>query len=269
VKSVGKKAAKYVAPLAVGLAGAAAAHYLTKGKKSTAVDDGRYTDATLPFADSNESSFRERAPREVAPRLSPEAIKTLYAMQALSSAFNPSTNHPWTHSGSGVNWIPGKRQWDWLTGGSLVGPTTLAALAANRGAVDPEYKLRHLADCKHCQGKGIGKKLWNGIKSAGKTVYDTAKPYALPVGAALATGALGYYALKNGGAEQIQKIAQNAAESAQNAGKYVTELPGRFVHNTGNTIQYYNTPEYRPLQFDYDKKVKNQPVGWFGLGSLG
>jgi hypothetical protein len=200
VKSVGKKAAKYVAPVALGLAGAAAAHYLSKSKSgksrdvSQGTDTSRFTDSSLPYANSETpSSYRDRSSEQVP--LTPAGIQALLALKALHSAYEPSANHPWT-SGGGVNWIPGKRQWDWLTGGSLVGPTTLAALAQNRHPqVDLEAKIRHLSECKHCQGKGIGKKLWNGIKTVGSEVYGAVKPYAVPLALAAGAAAVGHYAL--------------------------------------------------------------------------
>jgi hypothetical protein len=258
VKSVGKKAAKYVAPLAVGLAGAAAAHYLSKSKsgKSRDVADGtdtsRFTDHTLPFANSDiESSYRDRNADRVP--ITPASIKALLALQALHSAYEPSVNHPWT-SGGGVNWIPGKRQWDWLTGGSLVGPTTLAALAANRKTQDPEEKIRHLAQCQHCQGKGIGKDLWNGIKKVGKDIYGGAKnvskaalPYVIPIGVAAGTAAAAYhgipkipgitngtYGLKHAG-QAVGHLGNYAADSAHWARNEIAQVPTKIDN-------YYNDP---------------------------
>lgn len=192
VKSFGKKAIKYVAPVAVGLAGAAAAHYLTK-KKPVDKGDSRYTDDSLPFADSNESSYRERPPREVAPRLTPDAIKLLYVIRGLHATFNPADNHPW------------------VQGGSLIGPTTLAALAAGHKSSD-DPKIRHLIECSHCRGKGIGKKLWNGIKGVGKEVYGAVKPWVVPVALAAGAAAAGHYALNR------SKIIPNTINAISKAG---------------------------------------------------
>lgn len=262
VKSGAKKVAKFAAPVALGLAAAAGAHYLTK-RKHVPQDSSRYTDQTLPFANSDESSYRNRDANfsEKVP-LTPAAIQALLAIKALHSAYQPSAHHPFTAGGS--------------IGGSFIGAPTLAALAESSGKRkngvlgSNDAKIQHLMGCKHCQGSGIGKKLWEGIKSAGKTVYETAKPYVLPAGAALATGALGYYALKNGGAERLENVAGNVAAAAKSAGKYASELIPRAVHPYRNYAEYNSSlGTHRPVQFDYDGKLLNQPVGHFGLGSLG
>lgn len=213
VKSAGKTALKYAAPVVAGLAGAAALHYATKPKQQQQqqkavnpidafnagnYDSSRYSDDALPYADTvTPSSHRNRNAEQVP--LTPTSIQALLALKALHSAYEPSKVHPWT-SGGGVNWIPGKRQWDWLTGGSLIGPTTLAALAEGHANTDP--KIYHLMKCKHCQGSGIGQKLWNGIKGVGKEIYGGVKavgkealPYVVPVALAAGTAAAAYHGI--------------------------------------------------------------------------
>lgn len=205
VKSAGKTALKYGAPIALGLAGAVGAHYLNKGKTRNVdqgTDTSRFTDSSLPYANSDvESSYRDRGSDRVP--LTPTSIQALLALKALHSAYEPSANHPWH------------------VGGSLIGPTTLAALAEGHSGTDP--KIHHLMTCKHCQGKGIGKDLWNGIKKVGKDVYAGAKnvgkaslPYVVPVG--LATGALaaGYYV-----APHAAKWVRNQLPAVGNLADYV------------------------------------------------
>jgi hypothetical protein len=213
LKSAGKKALKYGLPIAVGVAGAAALHHATNKAPPGPTDNSRYSDASLPFADSDESSFRDRTRYDSGVKLTPSIIKSLLAMTALHNSYEPSAHHPWT-SGGGLH-----------------------------------DKIHHLRECKVCRGKGIGRKLWNGIKSAGNAV----SPYVVPVGLAAASAGAAYYGLKH--KDAIYKT--------------VTEAPGRIAYPVGNYLEYNANPIHRPVQFDYDGKLLQQPVGYFGLGSLG
>lgn len=170
IKDVAKKILKYGAPIALGLAGAVGAHYLNK-KRAPETGDSRYTDPTLPFADSHESSYRERLPSDRV-NLTPSSIKALLAFKALHSAYEPSAHHPWTAG----------------------------------GAIGVDEKMHHLMGCSVCKGKGIGRQLWNGVKRVGSEIYGGVKeigkaslPYVIPIGlAAAAAGAGHYYINKNG-----------------------------------------------------------------------
>lgn len=218
LKSVGKKALKYGVPIVAGLASAATIHHATKSKAVTrdapqGTHTGRFTDSTLPYADSEiESTYRDRGDSGL--KLTPAVIKSLLALQSLHTAFQPSKNHSWTSGG---------------------------------GVLD---KVNHLAECKHCQGRGLGKDLWGGIKNIGKASL----PYLVPIGLAAGTAYAGYHGIKHAN-DRIGKVltGEYAAKGSTEANHWARDA------DVINYIPGISNRSTNPLK----------PTGHLNLGSLG
>lgn len=232
VKSIGKNIVKYGAPVAVGLAGAAGAHYLTKKKAAPATnpidafnsgqyDSSRYSDHALPYADTvTPSSYRHRP--EQTP-LTPNAIRALLAFKAIQAAYDPSAHHPWTASGEGM--------WD------------------------QDDKLSHLVGCKTCRGKGIGRKLWNGLKNVSSEVYGGVKavgkealPYVVPAALAVGTAAAAYHGVPGvtpGIKHGIQAVKDFDYKKALSNAVWGAPVPQTKTHRSGHSAGH------RSKQYDH------------------